>query len=381
MTVDRKPGAGPKTLSATELERYGRQLRLPQVGLAGQQALAAARILVVGAGGLGSPVLAYLAAAGIGTLGIAEFDVVSRSNLQRQVLYDEADVGLAKVWHAKRRLQAQNPGLAVEGHDSGVTPANAARLVTAYDLVVDCSDNFGTRYLLNDACRLSGRPLVHASIFQFEGQVTVFAPQAPGCYRCLFPAPPEVAPNCADGGVLGVLAGTIGTLQATEALKVVLGIGRPLVGRLLVYDALALQFQEFAIGPDPACPLCGPDPTIGDLSAAAALVARFAPQETEEVPDDWELRSQDLPAWEDFLILDVQEHGAGTGLPNARRVPLSTLAAALATLTTERPILACCLSGESSKTAVRLLRAAGFTDSWSLRGGALAIDPGDRPPT
>jgi rhodanese-related sulfurtransferase len=257
-------------------------------------------------------------------------------------------------------------------HDTGLTPANAAALVAAYDLVVDCSDNFGTRYLLNDACRLAGRPLVHAGIFQFEGHVTVFDPRTPGCYRCLFPAPPDVAPNCADGGVLGVLAGTVGTLQATEVLKWVLGVGRPLVGRLLVYDALALQFQELTIPADPACPLCGSAPTITDLQAATALVARFAPQDTEDLPDDWELLPQEVAVLADFLILDVRESGADSAMANARRVPLSTLAAALATLSTERPILACCLSGEASKSAVRMLRAAGFPDSWSLRGGFLA---------
>lgn len=255
------PWGATSALSAEQRRRYNRHLQLPEVGEAGQVKLLAAKVLLVGAGGLGSPAALYLAAAGVGTLGIVDDDTVDASNLQRQILHATDRIGTPKVASARRAIAALNPDVTVVGHQERLTKANVCDLLAQYDLVVDGSDNFATRYLLNDACVLLGKPNIHGSIFRFEGQATTFVPGAGPCYRCLFPAPPppELAPNCNEAGVLGVLPGTIGLLQATEAIKLILGVGDPLVGRLLTYDALAAEFRTLRLSRDPACPICGPD--------------------------------------------------------------------------------------------------------------------------
>lgn len=251
----------PRTLSADQRRRYGRHLTLPEVGEAGQRALLDAKVLLVGAGGLGSPAALYLAAAGIGTLGLVDADEVDESNLQRQVIHATDRIGMPKVESARVAVEALNPDVTVIPHRTRLTKENALDLLAPYDVVVDGSDNFATRYVINDACVLLGKPNVHGSIFRFEGQATVFAPGRGPCYRCLFPEPPppEMAPNCAEAGVLGLLPGVIGLLQATEAVKLVLGAGEPLIGRLLIYDALRTDFRELKIGRDPGCPMCGAD--------------------------------------------------------------------------------------------------------------------------
>jgi molybdopterin/thiamine biosynthesis adenylyltransferase len=254
-------------LSTEAQRRYARHLSLPEVGLAGQERLARASVLLIGAGGLGSPVALYLVAAGVGRLTLVDGDRVEASNLQRQVLYGERTLGARKVVAARERLSDLNPLVELEVHDERLVAANALALVTAHDVVVDGTDNFATRYLLSDACVLAGKPLVYGSIYRFEGQVTVFDARRGPCYRCLFPSPPppELAPSCAEGGVLGVLPGIVGTLQATEALKLLLGVGEPLVGRLLAVDALGTHFGEYKVRKDPACPACGEHPSIHEL--------------------------------------------------------------------------------------------------------------------
>ena len=256
-----KPWAVPQPLTAGQRRRYSRHLLIPEVGEAGQRKLLEARVLLVGAGGLGSPAALYLAAAGVGTLGIVDDDVVDDSNLQRQVLHTTDRIGVAKVESARQTIIALNPDVEVVGHETRLSKANVLDIIAGYDIVLDGSDNFATRYLVNDACVLLAKPNVHGSIFRFEGQATVFKAGNGPCYRCLFPSPPppELAPSCAEAGVLGLLPGTIGVIQATEVAKLILGIGEPLIGRLLVYDALAMQFRELKLGRDPACPMCGPE--------------------------------------------------------------------------------------------------------------------------
>jgi molybdopterin/thiamine biosynthesis adenylyltransferase len=269
----------PPTLDAAARERYSRHLLMPEVGEAGQVKLQAAKVLLIGAGGLGSPAAYYLAAAGVGTLGIVDHDVVDRSNLQRQVLHNDARVGTSKVASARQTLEALNPTIKVVGHEEHLRSANVEDIFSGYDLVVDGCDNFPTRYLVNDACVKLKLPNVHGSVYRFEGQVSVFwpaRPQRPGpCYRCLYPEPPppEAAPNCAEAGVLGVLPGVIGLLQATEAIKLVLGIGEPLRGRLLQFDALSMRFRETRLRPDPQCPVCAPDRAFPGYVDYAAFCA------------------------------------------------------------------------------------------------------------
>src|SRR5471032_2596782 len=278
----------PSLAGRAELRRYSRHLLIPEVGLAGQEKLSAARILCVGAGGLGSPVLAYLAAAGVGRIGIVDDDSVDVTNLQRQILFTTADVGAPKATVAAQRLHALNPQIAIDPITMRLDASNARELVRLYDVVIDGTDTFESRYLINDACVLEGKPDVYGSIFRFDGQVSVFGAPGGPCYRCLYPEPPppELVPNCAEGGVLGVLAGIIGTWQASEALKLVLGIGTPLVGRLMLVDALDARVREIRLARDPACPLCGDTPTIRDVSTDAFA----APAD----PADVEITATDL---------------------------------------------------------------------------------------
>jgi sulfur-carrier protein adenylyltransferase/sulfurtransferase len=363
-------------LSAAELRRYGRHLVLPEVGVAGQQKLKRARVALVGLGGLGSPVALYLAAAGVGTLGLIDDDVVDESNLQRQVLYGQPEIGRSKLAAAMERLAALNPHVVLEPHGERLTSANALAVLGGYDLVVDGSDNFPTRYLVNDACVFLGKPDVYGSIFRFEGQVAVFWGARGPCYRCLFaePPPPGLVPSCAEGGVLGVLPGVIGALQATEAIKCILGAGAALVGRLLAYDALAARVREVRVPKDPACPVCSEQPTIRELQDYEAFCGLTpttvpAPQSSVEI-GPLELRDR-LAAGRPLALVDVREPWEAeiATLPQAQLVPLGSLAARLDELPRDRPLVVYCHLGVRSLHAVEFLRARGFSEAWSLAGG------------
>ncbi|MGH7630907.1 MAG: molybdopterin-synthase adenylyltransferase MoeB [Gemmatimonadales bacterium] len=371
-------------LSHDELVRYARHLSLPDVGRAGQERLKAARLLVVGAGGLGSPAALYLAAAGVGTLGLVDADRVDLSNLQRQILHGTAGVGSPKVASAGRRIGDLNPFVRVEAHDLRLEAANAADLLARYDVIVDGSDNFPTRYLVNDVCVWLGKPLVYGSIFRFEGQASVFHALHGPCYRCLYaePPPPELVPNCAEGGVLGVLPGVIGSVQALEAIKLVLGVGETLLGRLLVFDALALSFRELRLRKDPECPVCGERPTITapiDYHAFCGM-SRAVPEQGEEVEPT--SLAAELAAGDRPTLLDVREPWEWeiARIEGSRLVPLGDLAARLGQLDSRTPLVTICHHGLRSAQARDLLRAAGFAGVRSLSGGidewARVVAPG-----
>ncbi len=361
-------------LTFDEETRYSRHLILPGVGMAGQEQLRRARVLVVGAGGLGSPAALYLAAAGVGTLGIADGDAVDLSNLQRQVLHRTSTVGHPKADSAAATLADLNPGVRVIPLHTRLTAANAREILAAYDVVVDCTDNFPTRYLLNDACALLGKPLVFGSIYRFEGQASVFDARRGPCYRCLFPAPPDPArvPSCAEGGVLGVLPGLIGTIQATETLKLLLELGEPLIGRLLLVDALALRFRELALGKNPDCPLCGAAPTITDLIDYAAFCGVTPPDPA------WEIDPAEIGTLPHPVLLDVREAwelDETPPLPGARTIPYPQLARRLTELDSADDLVVYCTRGLRSQAAVTLLHRAGFTKARSLRGGLAVSNP------
>ncbi|AMJ67925.1 molybdopterin-synthase adenylyltransferase MoeB [Hymenobacter sp. PAMC 26628] len=357
----------PKTLSAAETHRYSRHLLLPEIGVPGQLKLKAAKVLVVGCGGLGCPVLQYLAAAGVGTLGLLDFDTVDESNLQRQVLYATADVGRPKALAAAARLGAQNPFINLVPHQFALTTANALSLLAGYDLVVDCSDNFATRYLVNDACVVLGKPLVYGAIFKFDGQVSVFNYQNGPTYRCLYPEPPAPgeAPSCAEIGVLGVLPGLVGTLQATEVLKLLTGIGEVLSGRLLVIDALGMRFQTLRFRAVPA---------EQQRTTLEADYAAFCGEALPTAPPAPEISAAELRAWQDsgrpLQLLDVREpHEHAQRHIGGRLVPLGQLAGALAELPADVPTVVHCASGVRSQRAARLLLEQGFREVYSLRNG------------
>ncbi len=369
-------------LSDDERLRYGRHLSLPEVGEEGQLRLKRARVLMVGAGGLGSPAALYQAAAGVGHLGLVDFDRVEGSNLQRQVLYGSRDVGRPKLEAARDRLADLNPHVAVELHAARLDRGNALSLVGAHDLVLDGTDNFATRYLVNDACVLAGRPNVNASISRFDGQASVFATADGPCYRCLHPEPPPpgLVPSCAEGGVLGVLPGLLGTIQATEALKLLLGVGEPLIGRLLLVDALGMRFQSLTLKRDPACPACGTR-TLRELADYEALCAgpgaadhsghtghADRPELGEYTPRELQDR---LASGGPVLLVDVREVAEWNlvRLPGARLAPLSELDAHLASMPRDRDLVLYCKAGVRSVTAARRLHAAGFTRVWHLSGG------------
>ncbi len=371
-------------LSHDEIRRYSRHLIMPEVGLDGQRKLKAARVLCVGAGGLGSPATLYLAAAGVGTIGLVDFDVVDFSNLQRQILHGTPDVGRPKLESARDRLTSVNPHVRIETHETTLTSANAREILADYDVVVDGTDNFPTRYLVNDACVLLGRPNVYGSIFRFEGQASIFAALGGPCYRCLYPEPPPpgLVPSCAEGGVLGVLPGIVGTIQATEAIKLILGAGSPLVGRLLVFDALAMRFREFKLERDPACPACGESPTIRELIDYEEFCG-VGPRHAVE-PRHPEVTARELQALLDGpeppLLIDVREpHEARIcRIPGAVLMPLGELPRRVAELDSTRRIVVHCRSGQRSARAVSFLRGAGF-EAWNLKGGILdwidQVDP------
>ncbi len=364
-------------LTPDQYERYQRHLSLPEFGLAGQEALLRGSVLLVGTGGLGSPLALYLAAAGVGRIGLVEFDVVDASNLQRQVLYGTEDVGAPKIERAAARIHAMNPDVQVEPHALRIDASNALELLGGYDVIVDGTDNFPTRYLLNDACVLLGKPNVHGSIYRFEGQATVFDAAHGPCYRCVFPEPPppELAPSCAEGGVLGVLPGTIAMLQATETLKLLAGIGTPLYGRLVQYDALEASFREFRVRKDPACALCGDAPTITELidyEGFCGVPARSAaePEVRTTTPSAAAARAG---RGTEFLLLDVRnpDEWAVGHLEGAKLVPLPELADRLAELAEwkARPVVVHCRRGPRGEKACRLLAEAGFEDVVNVAGG------------
>lgn len=385
----------PPTLSPAELARYGRHILLDEIGVAGQQRLAAARVLIVGAGGLGSPAALYLAAAGVATLGIADFDRVEEHNLQRQLLHDSSSVGERKVDSAARRIAEVNPFVRVQLHPEGVSLANAAELFSGYDVIVDGSDNFATRYLNNDAAFFARKPLVYGSIFKFEGQVAVFAPAQGGpCYRCLFPEPPAAGsvPNCGEAGVIGALCGVIGSLQALETLKVLVGFGEPLIGRLLTYDALAQKFSTLTLPRDPGCPLCGSQPTIRAL-AQENYVARCAPPRAEkimnnetyplEISVEETKRLLDDPAILAKLI-DVREgyEVEICRIDGAEHIPMRQIPERLGDLPKDMHLLMHCHHGGRSLRVTEFLRGHGFTAVSNVAGGidewAQKIEPAMR---
>ena len=374
-------------LTRDEVQRYSRHLIMPEVGVEGQRKLKAARVLCVGAGGLGAPASMYLAAAGVGTLGIVDFDVVDASNLHRQIIYGTPDVGKRKLEAARERIREMNAGVHVVTHELALTSKNALDVLKDYDVVLDGTDNFQTRYLVNDACVLLGKPNAYGSIFRFDGQASVFAVKGGPCYRCLYPEPPPpgLVPSCAEGGVLGVLPGVIGIIQATEAIKLVLGVGQPLVGRLLLYDALQMRFRELKLRRDPECPICGDHPSIhalidydqfcGVVPASAQSVSSGIPEVTAEA-----LKAQ-LDRGEDVYVLDVREPNEFQicRIQGSTLIPLGELASRTAELDRDRDMVVHCKMGGRSAKAVALLQERGFTRVRNLTGGILAwidrVDP------
>lgn len=375
--------------SPGEALRYARHFSLPGVGVEGQQRLRAARVLLVGAGGLGSPVALYLAAAGVGTLGIVDPDVVDPSNLQRQVLHGTASVGRLKTESARERIADANPHVAVEVHSVAVSAANARALVREYDVVVDGTDNFTARYLINDACVLEGRPVVYGAILRWEGQASVFAAEGGPCYRCLFPDPPAPGsvPSCAEGGVLGVLPGIIGSIQAAETLKLLLGVGETLVGRVLLFDALRMSFREMRLRRNPACPACGQRRTItepADVAGSCTPATDTSPMANPGVPEITvtDLKER-LDRGEPVAVIDVREPWEwelGNLAPyGARLIPLGQLADRIDELDPEVETVLQCRSGARSADALLFLQANGFRHLYNLKGGILAwageVDP------
>ncbi len=380
-------GAGPlPELTRDELRRYSRHLILPEVGLEGQRRLKGSSVLIVGAGGLGSPLALYLAAAGVGRIGLVDFDQVDESNLQRQILHGRSNVGRSKLQSARERLADLNPDIQIDCHEIRLARDNAFEILAPYQVVVDGTDNFPTRYLVNDACGLLRKPNVHGSIFRFEGQVSVFDVTRGPCYRCLYPEPPPpgLVPSCAEGGVLGVLPGVIGVLQGIETLKLLLDLGDSLIGRLLLFDALAMRFRELALRKDPSCPLCGERPTVRELVDYEQLCGLAPSEEARMEAEAWEVSARELEqarAGGDVVLLDVREphEHAIARIEGARLVPLATLPARVAELDSAKPIVIYCHHGVRSKMALDFLRQAGFAKLKHLRGGIDAwsreVDP------
>jgi sulfur-carrier protein adenylyltransferase/sulfurtransferase len=368
------------SLSPQELVRYNRHLTLPEFGEEGQRRLKAGRVLIVGAGGLGSPAALYLAAAGVGTIGLVDFDRVDETNLQRQILYSTLDVGRPKLGVAADRLRAINPDVELVLHDEPFAAENGLRLVEPFNVVIDGTDNFATRYLVNDACVLTGTPNVYGSVFRFEGQAAVFAADGGPCYRCLHPEPPPpgLIANCAEAGVLGVLPGIIGTVQATEAIKLITGIGEPLVGRLLLYDALRMRVREIALPRDPACPVCGETPSIRELVAYDQECAGpGAPVGRAQSAAKQSMTVEELRRWrregKPHLLLDVREPSehAVNRIDGALLIPLRQLPTKLGTIPRDQPVVVHCKSGGRSAIAVAILKVAGY-DAHNLSGGIQA---------
>ncbi len=373
------------TLSNEEILRYSRHLIMPEVGMEGQQKLKAARVLCIGAGGLGSPLALYLGAAGVGTLGLVDFDVVDFTNLQRQIIHTQSDVGRPKLDSAEEKLKAINPYINIRKFETKLTSANALDIFSEFDIIADGTDNFPTRYLVNDACVLTGKPNVYASIFRFEGQASIFATEEGPCYRCLYPEPPPpgLVPSCAEGGVLGILPGLLGVIQATEVIKLILGSCEPLISRLLLVDALAMRFRELKLRKDKDCPVCGEHPTIrqlidynefcgirGEEKAVEINIPEIQPQELK----------RRLDAGEDIFVLDVREpHEYQICNIGGYLIPLGDLPKRVSELDTSREIVAHCKGGVRSAKAVDFLQKAGFRKVKNLTGGILSwsekVDP------
>ncbi|HEY4776830.1 MAG TPA: molybdopterin-synthase adenylyltransferase MoeB [Candidatus Acidoferrales bacterium] len=375
------------TLSKEEIMRYSRHLIMPEVGMDGQLKLKQAKVLCIGTGGLGAPLGLYLAAAGVGRIGLVDFDSVDLTNLQRQILFGTDDIGRPKIEAATDRLRNLNPDIQIDRFETRLTSENALDILKNYDIVVDGTDNFPTRYLVNDACVILGKPNVYGSIFRFEGQITIFGAPGGPCYRCLYPEPPPpgLVPSCAEGGVLGVLPGIVGAIQAAETLKLIIGKGEPLIGRLLLFDALAMRFRELKLRKNPECPVCGEHPTITKLidyaefcgvrgeeaaSPAQSAVPEIAPRE---------LKSR-LDRGDDLFILDVREpHEYQICNLGGHLIPLGELSRRVNELDSSREIVAHCRSGKRSAEAVEFLRSAGFRKVLNLKGGILAwsdeVDP------
>lgn len=376
------------TLDKDEILRYSRHLIMPEVGMEGQLKLKNAKVLLVGAGGLGAPLGMYLAAAGIGRIGMVDFDVVDFTNLQRQVIHGTKDVGKKKLDSAAETMLDINPFVQIDKFDVGLTSENAMAIIKDYDMVIDGTDNFPTRYLVNDACVLSGKPNVYGSIFRFEGQATVFAYPGGPCYRCLYPEPPPpgLVPSCAEGGVLGILPGTVGLIQATEAVKLILGIGEPLVGRLLLYDALAMRFRELKLRRNPECPVCGDHPTVKQLIDYHQFcgVPQQQPAEPAQ-PTATEVEPVEVKARIDrgdsFVLVDVREPHEYQicNIPYAKLIPLGDLPKRVNELNSADPIVVHCKSGARSAKAQTFLKEAGFKNVLNMKGGILrwsdTVDP------
>jgi sulfur-carrier protein adenylyltransferase/sulfurtransferase len=376
-------------LTVDEIRRYSRHLIIPDVGVAGQKRLKNARVLCVGAGGLGSPALMYLAAAGVGTLGIVEFDTVDESNLQRQIIHGQSDIGRSKAESAAATIREINPYVNVVIHNTALDRENVREIFADYDLIVDGTDNFATRYLVNDAAVLLGKPYVWGSIYRFDGQASVFWAEHGPCYRCLYPEPPPpgMVPSCAEGGVLGVLCASIGSIQVTEAIKLLTGIGEPLVGRLTVYDALEMSYRTIKVRKDPNCALCGENPTVADLLEDYEDFCGAVSDEAAEAVVNSTITVSELADWQrsgkDFLLVDVREPAEYeiVQIPGSVLIPKGDILSgeALATLPQDKQIVLHCKSGVRSAEALAALKAAGFRDAVHVHGGVLAwakqIDP------
>jgi adenylyltransferase/sulfurtransferase len=367
------------SLTPQEIRRYSRHLIIPDVAMDGQKRLKNAKVLCVGAGGLGSPALMYLAAAGVGTLGIIDFDVVDESNLQRQVIHGQSDVGRSKAESARDSVREINPLITVNLHQERLDSSNAMRIFEPYDLIVDGTDNFATRYLVNDACVLLGKPYVWGSIYRFDGQASVFWAEHGPCYRCLYPEPPPpgMVPSCAEGGVLGVLCASIGSIQVTEAIKVLTGVGDPLVGRLMIYDALEMTYRAVKVRKDPECPLCGKNPTITELIDYEAFCGTVS-DEAMSAAAGSTITATELKAMQDrgdeFLLVDVREPAEWeiVRIPGAVLIPKGDLPSRLSELPQDKPVVMYCKTGIRSAETLALLKNAGFKDALHVQGGVSA---------
>jgi sulfur-carrier protein adenylyltransferase/sulfurtransferase len=374
-------------LTNEEVLRYSRHLIMPEVGMEGQLKLKQAKVLLIGAGGLGSPLGLYLAAAGVGKLGIVDFDVVDFTNLQRQIVHSTADVGRPKLDSARDRLSGINPHIEIVTHETALTSANALELFRDYDIIADGTDNFPTRYLVNDACVLLGKPNVYGSIFRFEGQASIFAAKDGPCYRCLYPEPPPpgLVPSCAEGGVLGILPGLVGVIQATEVVKLILGKGQPLIGRLLLVDALEMKFREMKLRKNPDCPICGKNRTINELIDYDQFCGIFPEPAPAPGHSEWEIEPVELmrkiERGDDFILIDVREpHEVEIcAIPGGRLIPKGQVPDRVHELNTANEFVIYCRSGQRSGAIVDFLRRAGFRKVKNLRGGILAwsdeVDP------
>ena len=373
------PGAA---LTVDEVRRYSRHLIIPDVAMAGQQRLMNAKVLCVGAGGLGSPALMYLAAAGVGTLGIVEFDTVDESNLQRQIIHGQSDIGKSKAQSAKEKISEINPYVQVITHEVRLDNSNVKEIFSQYDIIVDGTDNFATRYLVNDACVLLKKPYVWGSIYRFDGQASVFWAEYGPCYRCLYPEPPPpgMVPSCAEGGVLGVLCATIGSIQTTEAIKVITGVGEPMIGSLMIYDALEMSFRKIKVRKDPNCPLCGENPTQSDLlpdyDAFCGVLSDAAEVAVKDSTISVTELASKIEANEGFYLVDVREPSEFeiVRIPGSHLIPKQGFldGTVLATLPQDKPIILHCKSGVRSAECLAILKGAGFADATHVAGGVIA---------